>query len=304
MSQHALRLPAQPNRYALSQMAVIRLSGPDRVKYLHSQVTCDVQALAAGAQSLGGYCDAKGKLWCDFRLVVLEEALLLLTKQSVIAKSLAELKKYGVFSKVVIEEISSSLSCVGVAGVGSDEWVFQHLGLSSSGLLPGGAAVQVEADRWLLLGVLQAAELPEQAETDWWGLEIVAGLPHMSGEHQGEYLPQMLNLQALGGISFTKGCYMGQETVARAKYRGANNRGLFILEGQTTQPVTPGAQLELQLGEQWKRSGLVLDCWQQGETLLISAVLPLDSAADDHWRLKADPQSTLSLRPLPYSLAE
>ncbi|MGL4206871.1 MAG: tRNA-modifying protein YgfZ [Aeromonadaceae bacterium] len=304
MSQNHPCLPAHPCRYPLTQMAVIRISGPDRVKYLHSQVTCDVQALAAGAHSLGGYCDAKGKLWCDFRLVVLDEALLLLTKQTVAAKSLSELKKYGVFSKVEIEEISASLPCIGIAGIGSDEWVNKQFGLSTSGLLPGGAAVQVEADRWLLLGGPQAVDLPEQAEADWWGLEIAAGLPHMSGEHQGEYIPQMLNLQALGGISFTKGCYMGQETVARAKYRGANNRGLFILEGQGTHPVAPGAQLELKLDEQWKRSGLVLDCWQQGEALLLSAVLPLDTAPDGQWRLKEDPQSRLTLRPLPYSLAD
>ena len=304
MNQHMPSLPPHPCRYPLHQMAVIRISGPDRVKFLHSQVTCDVQALSAGEQSLGGYCDAKGKLWCDFRLVVLEESLLLLTKQSVASKSLAELKKYGVFSKIEIKEISSELGCVGIAGIGSDAWVAQHLGLTKSGWLPGSAAVRIEADRWLLLGGALASELPEQAETEWWGLEIIAGLPHMSGVHQAEYIPQMLNLQALGGISFTKGCYMGQETVARAKYRGANNRGLFILAGCSSLQTLPGAQLEQQVGDQWKRSGQVLDCWQQGEALLLSAVLPLDSSPEGLWRMKEDPQSRLTLHPLPYSLAE
>jgi folate-binding Fe-S cluster repair protein YgfZ len=74
----------------------------------------------------------------------------------------------------------------------------------------------------------------------------------------------MLNLQALDGISFNKGCYMGQETVARAKYRGANNRALFVLSGTAATQVASGDTLEIQLGDNWRRSGLVLNAWQQG----------------------------------------
>ena len=97
---------------------------------------------------------------------------------------------------------------------------------------------------------------------------------------------------------------MGQETVARAKYRGANNRSLHILQGTASAQVAAGDELELSLGENWKRSGMVLDCWQQGESLLLSAVLPLDLAPDARLRLKAQPDSSLQLVPLPYSLSE
>lgn len=84
----------------------------------------------------------------------------------------------------------------------------------------------------------------------------------------------MLNLQALDGISFNKGCYMGQETVARAKYRGANNRALFLLAGTTGEPVASGDTLELQLGDNWRRSGMVLNAWQQAGQVWLTAVLP------------------------------
>lgn len=72
-------------------------------------------------------------------------------------------------------------------------------------------AVRVEADRRLLASESPLAlSLPVGDEALWWGLDIKAGIPHLEAVHQGEYIPQMLNLQALEGISFTKGCYMGR----------------------------------------------------------------------------------------------
>ena len=297
--------PATPTRFALARIGVIRLTGIDRVKYLQGQVTCDVQALSTGQHSLGAHCDAKGKVWCIFRLLVLDEALLLLTEQSLLPRALAELKKYGVFSKVEIQDASTEYQLTGVAGTGSDGWMQQQQSLLETGLLSADMTVRLDTGRWLLLSQANsAADLPEQPELDWWGLEMLAGLPHLSAEHQGEFIPQMLNLQALGGISFTKGCYMGQETVARAKYRGANNRGLFILQGRANHRLQVTDTLEIALGEQWKRVGQILDLWQRDDQVLLTAVLPLDTEPQARFRCKDQPDSALQLRPLPYSLDE
>ncbi len=298
-----ITLPAQPHRYALTRLGVIALEGPEREHYLNSQVTCDVSKLAAGSQSLGAHCDPKGKVWNAFRLLVLPEQLRLFSSRELFAKALPELKKYGVFAKVTISDASETLPLTGIAGVGSDALIASTLGLTDSGLTTHGMAARIDADRWLLAGDAAAlAGLPVADEADWFGQEIVAGLPTLHAAHQGEYIPQMLNLQALDGISFSKGCYMGQETVARAKYRGANNRSLHILQGSASAPVVAGEELELSLGENWKRSGLVLDCWQQGDNLLLTAVLPLDLESDATLRLKAQPESRLQLTPLPYAL--
>lgn len=166
-------------------------------------------------------------------------------------------------------------------------------------------AVRVEAERWLLASESPLVlSLPIGDEALWWGLDIKAGIPHLEAVHQGEYIPQMLNLQALDGISFTKGCYMGQEIVARAKYRGANNRALFVLAGQASGPVASGDTLEIQLGDNWRRSGMVLNAWQQDGQLWLTAVLPKDTEADASFRLKQEEGSRVSLQPLPYSLTE
>ena len=296
-------LPAEPTLFPLTDLAITRLTGNDRVKYLQGQVTCDVNALQPGQSTLGGHCDPKGKLWSDFRLLCLDESLLLLTKPSVLARQLPELKKFAVFAKVEIGEFQGQ--AIGLAGQGTDAWIAAQYGLQETGLVEGGMAVRVEAERWLLVSEQPLdIGLPVGQESLWWGLDIKAGIPHLEAVHQGEYIPQMLNLQALDGISFTKGCYMGQEIVARAKYRGANNRALFVLAGQASGPVASGDTLEIQLGDNWRRSGMVLNAWQQDGQLWLTAVLPKDTETDASFRLKQEEGSRLALQPLPYSLTE
>ncbi|MGY3944996.1 tRNA-modifying protein YgfZ [Aeromonas tecta] len=295
--------PAEPTLFSLTDVAITRLCGLDRAKYLQGQVTCDVNALQPGQSTFGGHCDPKGKLWSDFRLLCLADSLLLLTKPSVLVRQLPELKKFAVFAKVEIDNYPGQ--AVGVAGQGTDAWIAARFGVQGTALIEGGMAVQVEADRWLLVNEQPLElDLPAGQESLWWGLDIKAGIPHLEAVHQGEYIPQMLNLQALEGISFTKGCYMGQEIVARAKYRGANNRALFVLAGTATGPVASGDALEIRLGDNWRRSGMVLNAWQQEGQLWLTAVLPKDTEADAEFRLKQDEAASLRLQPLPYPLVD
>lgn len=295
--------PAEPTLFPLTDLAITCLSGQDRAKYLQGQLTCDVNALQPGQSTLGGHCDPKGKLWSDLRLLCLADRLLMLTKPSVLARQLPELKKFAVFAKVEIVEYQGQ--AVGVAGQGTDSWVATRFGLQQTALIDGGIAVRIEQDRWLLVNELPLAlSLPAGQESLWWGLDIKAGIPHLEAVHQGEYIPQMLNLQALDGISFNKGCYMGQEIVARAKYRGANNRALFVLAGTATSPVASGDTLEIRLGDNWRRSGMVLNAWQQEGQLWLTAILPRDTEADAQFRLKQDEGSSLTLQPLPYPLVD
>ncbi len=180
LSVECHREPANPSRRAnpvpLTALAITSLSGPDRAKYLQGQVTCDVNALQPGQHTLGGHCDPKGKLWSDFRLLCLSDRLLMLTKPSVLTRQLPELKKFAIFAKVEISE--SHGQAVGVAGQGTDSWIAGQYGLQESGLIEGGMAVRVEADRWLLVSEQPLAlTLPSGPESLWWGLEIKAGIP-------------------------------------------------------------------------------------------------------------------------------
>ncbi|AEY00673.1 chain A, Ygfz protein [Oceanimonas sp. GK1] len=297
-------IASSPRLYPLTDRAVIGLTGNERVKYLQGQVTCDVAALNAGDACPGGHCDSKGKLWASFWLANLGEQLLLVTNRSLVARQLPELKKFAVFSKVDIEEASDRWRVCGLAGEGLSHWLSHEVG--DGNLWQGGVIIPVAAEHALLVLPKNAAlpDLPQGEEQEWQGLMLQAGLPDMSAEHQGEYIPQMLNLQAIGGISFNKGCYMGQETVARAKYRGANKKAMFIVEGEVEGEVTVNQDLELQLGDNWRRAGTVLSVCCRGNRCLLTSVLNKDLDADTVLRVKDQPNSRLRLRPLPYALAD
>jgi folate-binding protein YgfZ len=302
MMNERLLFPSEPSVYHLDDVTVIRLEGPDAVKYLNGQVTCDVTALAAGESSLGAHCTPKGKVLAAFRLFKREHDLLLIYKKELAEIQLAELKKYAIFSKLTITDISDEFDVIGIAGFGTDNWITTN----TDSINPTDTSVvkcQIKQDRWLLLAPQSHSSsfsLPEQPNNDWWGLDILDGLPQLNKNAQAEFIPQALNLHVLNAISFTKGCYTGQEIVARAKYRGINNRALFILHGTANQPVSSSSVVERQLGEHWRSSGTILDVWQKNDQLLVSIVLPSDTAPETPFRIGNDEKSSLSIYPLPY----
>lgn len=298
MMNERLLFPSEPSVYHLDDITVIRLEGPDAVKYLNGQVTCDVMALTPGQSILGAHCTPKGKVLAVFRLFRREQDLLLIYKKELTEIQLAELKKYAVFSKVTITDVSDQFDVFGIAGTGTDAWLATGPGADN-------IQCQINPDRWLILSEKQQPlelKLPECPATDWRGLDILDGLPQFGKNVQAEFIPQAFNLQALHGISFTKGCYTGQEIVARAKYRGTNNRALFILKGTSGQPVNTNTVIERQIGEQWRVSGTILDVWQKQDQVLLSIILASDTQPDSRFRVENDQDTTFTLVPLPYTL--
>ena len=131
--------------------------------------------------------------------------------------------------------------------------------------------------------------------------------PKLSAAEQNEHIPQALNLQAIGGISFSKGCYTGQETVARAKYRGMNKREMRIVSGTTEQPLTLDSAIELErsVGENWRGAGRLLNVYQFSDNTAIGLiVLPNNLDDDVELRLAEQPEHKWTIQPLPYSLEE
>jgi folate-binding protein YgfZ len=174
--------------------------------------------------------------------------------------------------------------------------------------------LSLPAERYLIVTSPEKAqqmveELGEQAQLNdsqqWLALDIEAGYPVIDTVNSVQFIPQATNIQALDGISFTKGCYAGQEMVARAKYRGANKRALYWLAGNASKVPAAGDDLELQLGENWRRTGTVLAASQLNDgSLWVQAVLNNDLDADAKLRVRDDAASQLSIQPLPYSLVE
>lgn len=293
----------------LTSWGAISMIGDDKKSYLQGQVTCDVVTLEQTQSTFGAHCDAKGKVWSVFRLFHHNGGYAMVQPKSAIDVELTELKKYAIFSKVDIAQSDDVL--FGVMGEQATSWV-DSLSNETGDVRPidGGTAVKVGPQRWLLIvsdasveSLLANCSAQRVEESLWTYYEIEAALPFVSSDQQNEHIPQALNLQAIGGISFTKGCYTGQETVARAKYRGMNKRAMFIVKGTTASAIEEGAELERAVGENWRSAGTLMTTYQFNDgkaTGLI--VLPNNLEADTQLRLKSQPDQIWTMAPLPYSL--
>lgn len=313
-------LTSLPDAFAIKidNYSAISLSGEEQSKYLQGQVTCDVNKLADSKLLTGAHCNAKGKVFSVFRLFDYQNSHLLFQPKATIAASIAELKKFGVFAKVDITE-TEQLSFYIIAGNKVNNTIQQYFGQLPDSLTPvvtkGDAQIVYLAgqlEHFLFIAphvnaekLIASSQLPVYPGDVWQLLEIVEGFPTLSAHSVDHYVPQMLNLQAIHGISFTKGCYLGQETVARMQYLGKNKRALFYLTGTATKTVTSDDILELQLGDNWRKAGDIIAYYQadNGE-ISLQAVLNNDIERDTKLRIKQDEQSSFTIASLPYSLNE
>ena len=303
----------------LDDWALATLVGADSEKYLQGQVTADVGQMTEHQHLLAAHCDPKGKMWSNLRLFRRQDGFALIERRSLRDAQLAELKKYAVFSKVTIAA-DDELVLLGVAGFQARaalKNLFSELPDAEKQVTTDGATsllwFEHPAERFLLVTDVATAERVAQAlhgeaqlnnSQQWLSLNIEAGIPVIDAANSGQFIPQATNLQALGGISFKKGCYTGQEMVARAKFRGANRRALWYLAGKASRVPEAGEDLELKMGENWRRTGTVLAAVQLDDgRLLVQAVMNNDMEPDSVFRVRDD-VNTLSIEPLPYSLEE
>lgn len=319
----SLDLPA--TLISLEDWTLVNVEGPDSRKYLQGQLTCDIDSLDADRYTYAAHCDAKGKVWSNILLFATNDNLAYLERTSVSEQQISELKKYAVFSKVAITP-SDNRVLLGFAGQNAREElseIYADLPDQQKSVVHGPNATilhfSLPAERFMLIVAKDEAErlfdrlLGKVGLNDsrqWLALDIEAGLPIIDLENSAQFLPQSLNLQALDAISFTKGCYSGQEMVARAKYRGANKRALYWLCGKSEVLPSVGEDLELKMGDSWRRTGTVLAVTYvistsfTDETVWIQAVLNNDLAPDAILRVREDEISQLTVQDLPYSLEE
>ncbi|WP_262264567.1 tRNA-modifying protein YgfZ [Pantoea dispersa] len=319
------RQPAAASRLPLTLMsldewALVSVQGKDSTSYLQGQLTLDVAALDAAQHRPAAHCDAKGKMWSNLRLFHRGEGYAYVVRRNLREQQVTELKKYAVFAKVTIAADDDAV-LLGVAG-------FQARAALANVFttLPDATTPVVQQDDTSLLWFAEPAErfllvtTPAQAEalqqklageaqlndsTQWLALDIAAGVPVIDSATTAQLIPQATNLQALDAISFKKGCYTGQEMVARAKFRGANKRALYWLAGSASKVPDAASSLELQMGDKWRRTGTVLSGVQLDDgSVWVQAVLNNDLEPDSVLRVEGDESGKLTIQPLPYSLEE
>ena len=279
----------------LTHYSLIQIEGTEAEKYLQGQLTCDVTKLAVGESTLTAHCDPKGKMSALFRLIRQDEqTFYMLLKSELLPSALDQLKKYAVFSKVTFTSLDwQILGAAGTKGIEKCGQFSAQIRIDVNGQQP----------RVILLHPTRLA-LEATVEAEAWDLlDIQDGVPGLAAATQLEFIPQALNLQSIEqAISFQKGCYIGQETVARAKYRGANKRALFIFAAQTESLPDIGSALEMALGDNWRATGTITSAVNFHGILWLQAVLNTPLEDGQAFRLPND-QTLLDMQPLPYELS-
>jgi folate-binding protein YgfZ len=296
----------------LSHESLLAVRGPDAAKFLQGQITCNLDYLNEQRSSLGARCTAKGRMLSSFRIVKQGDGYLLAMASELLEAQLVELKKYAVFSKVTLSDESAAWTRFGLNGA---DTIQQELGrqlpdeadavahggdLLAVRLSDGRVELWVPSDQAARSGERLASRLSEVSLDTWLLAQVRAGIGQVFGPTRELFIPQMINLQALGGVSFKKGCYTGQEIVARMQYLGKLKRRLYHLGLEAGLTPAPGTELfspvhGSSVGE------VVLAATTEGSTELL-AVVQEDAATDGRLHLGAADGPALSLLALPYTL--
>ena len=236
----------QPVLTALSELGVVAARGPDAASFLNSQLTVDVTTVDARRWQLGAYCSPKGRVVALFEMWRADDGFCLLLPAEQVEPLRSRLARYVLRSKVRLDDVTSHWAVFAMTGPGIEE------ALRSAGLQcpkeawtghpqdDGGRLVRLPASprtgaRLMLIAPGPTIEawrknLASLAPVDagvWWWSKIDAGLPDVFAVTQERFVPQMLNLDVLGAVHFRKGCYPGQEIVARSQYLGKLRRRMM-----------------------------------------------------------------------------
>jgi folate-binding protein YgfZ len=280
----------------LTHLGLLRFTGADANAFLQGQVSNDTRPLSGGAPVLAAYSTPQGRVVAVLRLLPHSTGILALLPREIAQSTLERLRKYVMRSKVKIEDLSETFAVIGLRREEASTIAelpmpdASHAYVERSGI--GVAQVDRDADRLWVVGEASAltaalttgqatnpatADAGAAAENAWRLADIRAGLPQVYAATQEQFVAQMLNLDLIDGISFTKGCYTGQEIIARTQHLGRIKRRLFRIGLPESGNFAVGQSLQLADG----RSARLAEVARADDGYEALAVLTLEAAAVD-----------------------
>lgn len=301
----------------LSHLGLMAAHGQDAREFLHNQLTQDVNHLEPTTSRLAAYCSPKGRMLAVFRLFEREEVFYLRLPREVLESTLKRLRMFVLRSQVTLEDADDALVRFGFSGPQAEEELKTALGQ-----VPDSVNTAVELDNLSVIrvpGILPRFEIYGELDAmkdlwdelnvraapvgadSWELLETLAGLPNVFAPTQEAFVPQMANLDLVEGVSFKKGCYPGQEVVARMHYLGKPNRRMFLALAEDGEAPSPGEKLFVQD----QPAGEVVNAAPYpGGQIAVLAVLKLKSLGGDPVHLGAADGPELEFQPMPYEVPE
>lgn len=302
----------------LTSESLLHISGPDTLTFLQGQTTCDTREVDAQHAVVGAYCNPQGRMACDFLLVQLgENHYALRLKADILASAAKTFGKYIVFSKAELESEREDWQVIGCWG----DQVAEALAKLDIPL-PQGKYQAVTGQGYVLVQMDDAGTvfealidmqnhknhfelltnaISEGQESQWQALQIRAGMGRVEAPNVEELLPQMLNYDVTGHVNFTKGCYTGQEIVARLHYRGKAKRRLYLGEIATTEAPLAGTELFNSRSEQ--SVGTVVNAAYDGQHT-VCLFTATTKGIEEGLRLASGQGPAIALLELPYALPD
>lgn len=303
----------------LSSYGLIEIKGDDAEAFLQGQFSNDITHVTADLSQISSYSSPKGRMFAIFRLCRYNDSYLLCLPRSILASVLKRLSMYVMMSKVTLTDVSDDLPHMGLTGEGSGELLESITGIR---LDSANAAAQHEqilairhpgdTERYQIIAPptalielwSAAAKTATLTGSDAWPLlDIQAGIPSIHPETSEAFVAQMTNLQTINGVNFKKGCYPGQEIVARMHYLGKLKRQMYLAEITTSTRPLPGTTLVAANEKSGQGTGQVVDARPNksgGFDLL--AVLNIASAEASDICVETTEGPKLQFKDLPYVL--
>jgi folate-binding protein YgfZ len=305
----------------LSHQGLISVDGEEASDFLQGQLTNDIRNVSEQHSQLSAYCTHKGRMLANFRIFKRGESFYLRLPLSQLEATLKRISMFVLMSKVIIKDSSLSLIKMGLSGPSAD----QVLG----DLLPG---IPTEVDdtsqcngltiikiagphpRYEIVGELDAVKkIWQQLDVHaapvgagcWESLDIQAGIPTIYPATSEAFVPQMTNMQVINGVSFKKGCYTGQEVVARMQYLGKLKRRMFRVHIDTDEPVQPADKLFAANSDTAQGTGQIVSAQPDPDGgYMALAVINIADTENGQLKLHNENGPAVSLQDLPYQIEE
>ena len=307
----AIQLPAS-GVARLEHLGVIEASGEDAIRFLNGQLSNDLNQLAPNQASLAAFCSAKGRMQASFVAIKRDNGdVLLVCSADLLAPTLKRLSMFVMRAKAKLRDASADFAVYGLLGQSATDlgastpWSAANMGEASVvQLYP---AQDRARQLWLAPANTPAPAGPTLALADWQCSEVLSGVATVSAAVAEAFVPQMLNFESVGGVSFKKGCYPGQEVVARSQFRGTLKRRAYIAQlppSDSDAPVAAGQEL-FSSQDPDQPCGLVVQAARSEHGPWLAIVSMQTSAAEaGNLYLGSPSGAALALLPLPYALLE
>ena len=295
----------------LTHWGVIRARGADAVSFLQGQLTNDVTTLGLSQARLAGFCSAKGRLQASFLVWKrADDEVLLACSASVLPATLKRMSMFVMRAQCKLTDATAEVPLWGVVGDAALA-LMSGAGVGEKRDAEGTTLIRLaDADgvaRCLLAATgadtppATLAALPPMALDAWRLGEVRSGIPSIEAATVDRFVPQMLNYELVGGVDFQKGCYPGQEVVARSHYRGTIKRRMFLFDVDS--PAEPGQEV-FHSGDAGQPAGMVVNAAPHREGSAASALVEVKLAALEVGSLHLGTSSGATLRrtPLPYEV--